>query len=105
MALALQNFQVPSGNFSLRHGLSFANPLESAMLVERGLRVMNIDVIGRAYDIAANYLRRTGAIADDSATYDPLLEVIVQMFHRGETNPIKLANKAISTFEAAKIAA
>ena len=66
---------------------------------------MNIDVIGRAYDIAANYLRRTGAIADNTTTFDPLLELIVQMFHRGETNPIKLANKAISVFESAKIAA
>ncbi|WP_322517225.1 hypothetical protein SR870_06635 [Rhodopseudomonas palustris] len=75
------------------------------MLVERGLRVMNVDVIGQAYDIAANYLRRTGVIPDSSATNDALLELIVRMFHRGETNPIKLANKAISNFEAAKMAA
>jgi hypothetical protein len=75
------------------------------MLVERGLAVMNVDVIGKAYDIAANYLRRTGTIADNSATHDPLLELIVKMFQRGENNPIRLANKAISVFEAAKIAA
>jgi len=75
------------------------------MLIERGLRVMNVDMIGRAYDIAANYLRRTGAIADSSATNDALLEMIVQMFQRGETHPIRLANKAISAFESTKIAA
>jgi len=75
------------------------------MLIERGLRVMNVDMIGKAYDIAANYLRRTGAIPDTSATHDPLLELIVQMFQRGETHPIRLANKAISAFESAKIAA
>ena len=66
---------------------------------------MNVDVIGRAYDIAANYLRRSGSIADSSATHDALLQLIVQMFHRGERHPIRLANKAISIFEAAQLAA
>jgi hypothetical protein len=32
------------------------------MLVERGLRVMNVEVVGDAYAIASNYLRKTGAI-------------------------------------------
>ncbi|NEW90434.1 hypothetical protein [Rhodopseudomonas sp. BR0M22] len=75
------------------------------MLIERGLRVMNVDRIGKAYDIAANYLRCTGSIPDTDATHDALLESIVRMFQRGETNPIRLANKAISSFESAKIAA
>jgi hypothetical protein len=68
------------------------------MLVERGLRVMNIEAVGEAYAIAANYLRRTGAITDTIATNDRLLEIIVGMFHRGESNRIKLANKAIARF-------
>ncbi len=34
------------------------------MLVERGVRVMNVEAVGDAYAIASNYLRRTGAIAD-----------------------------------------
>ena len=34
------------------------------MLVERGLRVMNVEVVGDAYAIASNYLRRAGAIPD-----------------------------------------
>ena len=73
-----------------------------AMLVERGLQVMNVEVVGDAYAIAANYLRRTGAIADSFATDDRLLEIIVEMFQRGEFNRIRLANKAIAKFEASE---
>ena len=74
------------------------------MLVERGLRVMNVEVVGEAYAIASNYLHRTGAIADSLATDDRLIEIIVQMFERGEFNKIRLANKAIARFEAGELA-
>ena len=74
---------------------------DEVMLVERGLQVMNVEVVGDAYAIASNYLRKTGAIADTSATNEALLEIILQLFHRGEYNKIRLANKAISQFEAA----
>jgi hypothetical protein len=73
------------------------------MLVERGLQVMNVEVVGDAYAIAANYLRRTGAIADSLATNERLLELVVQMFQRGEFNRIRLANKAIGKFEATEL--
>ena len=73
------------------------------MLVERGLRVMNVEAVGDAYAIASNYLRRTGAIPDTFATNDRLLEIIVEMFQRGEINKIRLANKAIARFEAAEL--
>jgi hypothetical protein len=73
------------------------------MLVERGLRVMNVEVVGEAYAIASNYLRRSGAIADSLATNDRLIEIIVRMFERGEFNKIRLANKAISRFEAGEL--
>ena len=69
------------------------------MLVERGLRVMSVEVVGDAYAIAANYLRRTGAISDSFVTDDRLLQIIVALFQRGEVNKIKLANKAITQFE------
>jgi hypothetical protein len=72
------------------------------MLVERGMRVMNVEAVGDAYSIASNYLRKTGAIPDTFVTNDALLEIIVQMFHRGEFNKIRLANKAISQFEAGR---
>jgi hypothetical protein len=70
------------------------------MLVERGVRVMSMAVVGEAYAIASNYLRRTGAIPDDFTTNDRLLEIIVKMFQRGEVNKIRLANLAIARFEA-----
>jgi hypothetical protein len=74
------------------------------MLVERGVRVLNMEVVGDAYAIAANYLRRRGAIPDNIATNDRLLQIIVRMFHRGEANKLKLANKAIAEFEASEVA-
>ena len=70
------------------------------MLVERGMQVMNVGVVGDAYAIASNYLRRTGALPDTFVTDERLLEIIVQMFHRGEVNKIRLGNKAIAKFEA-----
>ena len=70
------------------------------MLVERGLQVMNVEVVGDAYAIASNYLRKSGAISDTIATNDTLLEIIVMMYQRGEFNRIRLANKAIAKFEA-----
>jgi hypothetical protein len=70
------------------------------MQVERGIQVMNFEVVADAYAIASNYLRKTGAIADSIVTDDRLLEIIVNMFQRGEFNKLRLANKAISEFEA-----
>jgi hypothetical protein len=72
------------------------------MLVERGLRVMNVGVVSDAYAIAADYLYRTGAISDSFATNERLLGIIVQLFERGEFNKIRLANKAITRFESAE---
>jgi hypothetical protein len=90
-------------NFCTRTDLSLRSGVKP-MLVERGLRVMNVEVVGEAYAIASNYLRRTGAIADSLATDDRLIEIIVQMFERGEFNKIRLANKAIARFEAGELA-
>ena len=69
------------------------------MLVERGLQVLNVEVVGDAYAIASNYLRKSGAIPDSVLTNERLLEIIVRMFQRGEFNKIRLANKAIARFE------
>ena len=70
------------------------------MLVERGMQVLNVEVVGDAYAIASNYLRRAGAISDSFVADDRLLEIIVAMFQRGEFNRLRLANKAIAKFEA-----
>ena len=70
------------------------------MLVERGLQVMNVGVVSDSYAIAANYLCRTGAISDKFATDERLLALIIKLFERGEYNKIRLANMAITQFEA-----
>ena len=70
------------------------------MLVERGIQVMNFEAVSDAYAIAANYLRKTGAISDSLLTNERLLGIIVMMFQRGEYNKLRLANKAITEFEA-----
>ena len=74
------------------------------MLVERGIQVMNFEVVGDAYAIASNYLRKTGAIADSLVTDERLLQIIVKLFQRGEFNRLKLANRAIAEFEAGILA-
>jgi len=94
----------PIWNYLAAQDLSVRSGGIRAMLVERGVRVLNMEVVGDAYAIAANYLRRTGAIPDDIATDDRLLQIIVRMFHRGEANKLKLANKAITEFEAGAVA-
>jgi hypothetical protein len=73
------------------------------MLVERGLQVMDVEVVGDAYAIASNYLRKAGAISDTLATNDRLLEIINDLFRRGEFNKIRLANKAIAQFETTEL--
>jgi hypothetical protein len=70
------------------------------MLVERGLGVMNVELVSEAYAIAANYLRRSGAIPDTLVTDEHLLEIVVKLLQHGEFNRIRLANKAIVRFEA-----
>jgi hypothetical protein len=69
------------------------------MRVEHGIQIVNFEVVGDAYAIASNYLRKTGAIADSLVTDERLLEIIVKMFQHGEVNKIRLANKAIAEFE------
>jgi hypothetical protein len=75
--------------------------METAMLVERNVQVINIEVVGEAYDIAAYYLRRTGLMPDTSASNDQLLELIYKLFHSGIRNRLLLANKAIGKYERA----
>lgn len=69
------------------------------MLLEGGARVMNVDVIGKAYDIAANYLRRTGVIPDHHAPNEALLQLIVQLFEHGDHHQLSLANRAIARYQ------
>ncbi|MBH5397864.1 hypothetical protein HZZ13_08670 [Bradyrhizobium sp. CNPSo 4010] len=70
------------------------------MLVERGLQVVNVELVSQAYAIAANYLRRSGAIPDTLVTDERLLHLIVKLLQHGEFNKIRLANRAIARFQA-----
>ncbi|PDT86945.1 hypothetical protein CO669_28375 [Bradyrhizobium sp. Y36] len=70
------------------------------MLVERGLQAMNVELVSEAYAIAANYLRRSGAIPDTLVTDERLLEIIIKLIQHGGFNKIRLANKAIARFQA-----
>lgn len=72
------------------------------MLVERSVQVMNIAVVGEAYEIAANFLRKTGLIAQTSEVNAALLETVYRLFDSGVRNRLLLANKAISRFESGK---
>jgi hypothetical protein len=71
------------------------------MLHDRGMQVMNVELVSDAYAIAANYLRLSGAMPDTITPNDRLVDIIVQLIHRGEFNKLRLANKAISMFEIA----
>ena len=70
------------------------------MLLGRESQVLNMEVVGDAYAIASNYLRKSGAIPDAYITNQRLLGIIVKLFQHGEMNRIRLANKAIAKFEA-----
>ena len=70
------------------------------MLVERGIQVMNFEVVGDAYAIASNYLRKSGAIADTIATDERLARNHREDVPARRIQQIRLANKAIAEFEA-----
>ena len=72
------------------------------MLVERDVQVLNVEVVGVAYDIAAHYLKQTGLIADSARIDNRLLELIYRLFDSGIRHPILLANKAIGKIERAQ---
>ena len=69
------------------------------MLVERNVQILNVEIVGQAYDIAAYYLKKTGQIADEAGIDERLLELTYKLFDSGVRNLLLLANKAISKFE------
>jgi hypothetical protein len=60
-----------------------------------------VDVVGGAYDIAANYLTRMGCIPPEVDLDPPLFDSIVSDFRAGHRNKLRLANRAIARFETA----
>jgi hypothetical protein len=69
------------------------------MLVERDVPIVNVEVIGEAYEIAAPFLKATGLIADSVLINERLLEIIHGLFTAGVRNRLLLANRAITKFE------
>jgi hypothetical protein len=69
------------------------------MLVERNVQIVHIEVVGEAYDIAANYLKATGLIADGTTINEQLLGLVYKLFDSGVRNRLLLANRAITKFE------
>jgi hypothetical protein len=72
---------------------------EAAMLIERDVPIVNVEVIGEAYEIAAPFLKANGMIADSVLINERLLEIIHGLFMSGVRNRLLLANKAITKFE------
>lgn len=52
-----------------------------------------------AYNIALDYLWRSGAVRNEFETYQFLSYQISQMVDRGQTNKLRMANKAISDYQ------
>jgi len=53
----------------------------------------------QAYEIAFNYLARTGAIREEFDTCVFLVQCLTRMVEQGHQNKIRMANKAISEHE------
>ena len=60
---------------------------------------VSVEVVGGAYQIAANYLIQTGQIPIGLDIYQPLLDSIVEDYRAGQKNKLRLANRAIARFE------
>jgi hypothetical protein len=69
----------------------------AAMLVNS----VPVDVVGGAYQIAANYLKNAGRIPYELDIHQPLLDTIVEDYRAGNRNVLRLANRAIARIEKA----
>jgi hypothetical protein len=69
------------------------------MLVDLSTHWKNVSLITDAYDIASDYLGRSGLIPCQVESYDPLLDAIIEDFRSGVRNKLRLADRAIVRFE------
>jgi hypothetical protein len=58
-----------------------------------------VEVVGAAYQIAANYLSKIGLIPAMPEIHEPLFDAIVQEYKTGTHNNLKLASRAITRIE------
>jgi hypothetical protein len=75
----------------------------SSELSAMSINSVHVDVVGDAYHIAANYLKKTGRIPDELQIHQPLLDAIVEDYRAGKSNKLILANRAITRMEKAKV--
>ncbi len=54
---------------------------------------------GQAYEIAYDYLARTGAVREEFDTCVFLVQCLTRMIEQGHSNKIRMANKAIAEHE------
>ncbi len=69
------------------------------MQCQNHTQVLRIDEVGRAYDIAWNFLEGTGAIKYPVTAHEVILSSIVANFAQGQKNKLILANKAITAYQ------
>jgi transposase len=69
------------------------------LIVAMFINSIPVDIVGGAYDIAANYLKQTGRIPLELDIHEPLFDSIMWDFRSGTRNKLRLANRAITRFE------
>ena len=72
---------------------------DSRIIVAMFIDSIPVDIVGGAYDIAANYLKQTGRIPLELDIHEPLFDSIMRDFRSGTRNKLRLANRAITRFE------
>jgi hypothetical protein len=72
-----------------------------AMLAPQNSMAAGFEIVDQAYDIAFDYLRMTGAIPPMFGVHEFLLDLVVDLYYRGDRHKIRLANKAITAFQTA----
>jgi hypothetical protein len=60
-----------------------------------------VSLVGGAYDIAVNYLKKKRLIPAEVDIHQALFDSIVEDYQAGRTNKLLLANRAIRRVEAA----
>ena len=63
---------------------------------------VSVAVVDDAYQIAANYLKKTGRMPQSLDLHVALFDLIVEDYRAGNRNNLRLANRAIARIERAE---
>ena len=83
--------RAPSGNAAVRFGL-----IQMAHIIFSDYRNPAAE---QAYEIAWDFLARTGAIRDEFEACVFLAQRVTMMVDQGQTNRIRMANRAITEYQ------